>query len=132
MALTQIVAPKKGTERQVADVMKNPKQKWNPQNHNHAARAKAIFEETGGDRAKTNQILAEEFKDKGVFIWLHRQMIFSSDLEAFQQPQTQEFPDFLSDLEPPAPKKTVPKLDIIHKTAYSLSKLKHNKRRLIF
>lgn len=61
-APTQIVAPKKGTERQVADVMKNPKQKWNPQNHNHAARAKAIFEETGGDRAKTNQILAEEFE----------------------------------------------------------------------
>ena len=38
------------------------KMRWDPRNPEHQAFASKVYQDTGGDRAKTNQILAEQFE----------------------------------------------------------------------
>lgn len=56
----QAIADNQGAPQAMAPSA--PKQPWNPKDPNHIARAQEILKSTGGDRAKTNQILSQEFQ----------------------------------------------------------------------
>jgi len=43
-------------------LVQRKKTKWNPQNPEHIARREMVLKQSGGDRAKANQLLAQEFE----------------------------------------------------------------------